>query len=107
LYLFLDTSKTYEIFENAAKASARNVIGSTHFELIGGDVCWRQECNLGNLVTDAMVHCVLSAAHDGNVSIPRNQPIFSLWHSGALFKDVIQSGGNLARIVLNSLYSYQ
>jgi len=92
--LCLDTTRVYLQVEAETRRFETEVIGSTHLKLIGGEVCWRQKCNLGNLVTDAMVHCVLNAHHYGSIRIPRSQPIFSLWHAGALYKDDIDSDGN-------------
>ncbi|XP_075237554.1 apyrase-like [Lycorma delicatula] len=41
------------------------IVGQSKVELSTADgVCYRQECNMGNFVTDAMVHSYIDAKHD-------------------------------------------
>ncbi|CAL8095142.1 unnamed protein product [Orchesella dallaii] len=60
-------------------------VGYTGVTLQGGEICWRQECNLGNLVTDAMVHCAISRS-----ALPFKNPLHAIWHGGAFFEDSIK-----------------
>lgn len=66
------------------KTEKDSTLGYTRVTLKGGEVCWRQECNLGNLMTDAMVFCALNKAVK-----PYEFPIHSIWHGGAFFEDTV------------------
>jgi hypothetical protein len=62
-------------------------IGTSVFDLEGGERCWRDECNLGNLVADSMVHCAYQKFSN------LTQPIVAIWQGGSLFRDMIKGRG--------------
>jgi len=74
-------------WKSKVDAAMDNSIGRTAFKLEGGEKCWRDECNLGNVVADAMVHCAYNSSKF--VATPRNSPLVSFWQGGSLFKDIV------------------
>lgn len=65
-------------------------LGCTSFDLVGGkETCWRGECNLGNIMADAMVNCVLQTFSEK----PFPYPLHSIWHGGAFSEDTLNGPG--------------
>ena len=62
---------------------------------IFGDTCWEQECNLGNLVTDSMVHCAYNNAEALALLRGQNREAISVWHGGAFFPDKVNTTGGI------------
>ncbi len=54
---------------------------------MGGETCWKEECNIGNLMTDAVVHCVLNRF---TIAEPFPNVVHSIWHGGAFFEDTVK-----------------
>lgn len=77
------------------------VVGQSRVHLQGGSVCWRQECNLGNLVADAMVHCALNLAVK-----PFDFHVNAIWHARALFEDEVKSGTKISRFDIHKWLPY-
>lgn len=80
----------------------KNTMGYTHVKLSGGELCWRQECNLGNLMADAVVHCVL--AHANHTML--DKPLHAVWHGGAFFEDEIQPGSRINEFDIHKWLPY-
>lgn len=74
----------YNELEGPVDKEKNNTVGHAGVELEGGEICWRGECNLGNLITDAMVHCLFNQA-----ATVVDFPVHSVWHGGAFFEDKI------------------
>ncbi|CAG7830068.1 unnamed protein product, partial [Allacma fusca] len=68
-------------------SSAKTELNAMAAVTIDGGSCWMNECNLGNLVTDAMVHC----AHNHNSTSGLGHDFISVWHGGAFFRDVVNA----------------
>lgn len=62
-------------------------IGNSRVDLVGGETCWKEECNIGNLMTDAVVHCVLNRF---DITDPFPNILHSIWHGGAFFEDTVK-----------------
>lgn len=79
--------KQVKKFREEVKKIEAEILSKTVVKLQGGTKCWKNECNLGNLVTDAMVHCAHNASQSD--SADSITPIVSIWHSGSLYKDEV------------------
>ena len=60
---------------------------------IDGASCWEQECNLGNLVTDSMVHCAYNHPEASGVLRDNKREAISVWHGGAFYPDNVKAIG--------------
>ncbi|ODM94027.1 Protein 5NUC [Orchesella cincta] len=76
-------------------------IGDTRVTLQGGEICWRQECNLGNLVTDAMVQCAINITTQ-----PFTFPLHAIWHGGAFFEDLHKGGSKIFKFDVHKWLPY-
>ncbi len=73
-------------------------VASTLVKLDGSkEACWRSECNLGNLVADAMVHCaVKQLANSTKHTVDSLISTIAVWHAGAFFKDDVYPNSDKA-----------
>lgn len=67
----------------------KTAVGHSRVDLEGGDKCWQGECNLGNLMADAVVHCILRNLGDEVFKYP----LHAIYHGGAFFEETVKGGG--------------
>lgn len=80
--------RDFQNLQGPVAADKANQVGHSGVPLESGEVCWRQECNFGNLVADAMVHCLLVQT---SPATPIEEPVHSVWHGGAFFEETFPS----------------
>lgn len=91
----------YTKLEAQIRKMKADIVGQSRVQLQGGPVCLQQECNLGNLVCDAMVHCALNLP-----SRPFDFHVHAIWHAGAFFDDTVQPGSQISRFDIHRWLPY-
>lgn len=91
----MKASQTFRDWKVEVTKSKEIFVGYSGVTLKGGEVCWESECNLGNLMTDAMIHCAMNFPET-----PYSFRIYSIWHGGAFFEDLFARGGISAIILI-------
>jgi len=90
--------------EGMVRVEANKTLGRTHVTIHGGDVCWTDECNLGNIMADAAVHCAYKW-DTIKFDIPEG-PLLGIWHGGALFYDKVQQKDTINRLDVHKWLPY-
>jgi len=99
-FRLITVQSTYSRLDGRVQRNTK-IIASSHFDLIGEEDCWRGECTLGNLISDAMVHCVLTNLHE-NMSLPEQEPLFAIYHSNFQFLDSFEADSNFNFLFLDT-----
>ena len=93
------TKSVLDDFQQRMENSSHNVIGHSLVQLVGrAAMCRQQECNLGNLMADAMLWALRSFAPD----VPMRRPVIALVDAG-LIRNNIQLGPVTPRMLTEAL----
>jgi 5'-nucleotidase len=102
-----NTSVVIRVEELEGEIKAKNTkLGKTLVPLEGTKKsCWRSECNLGNLVADAMVHCAINKFNDID-KYKYMVGVVGIWHSGAIFDDTVTANHDIYALDVHKWLPY-